>query len=189
MDPMALFNADRSRARSANDPMAHLCTGANIDSTGRAQLRTLVLRDIQGQLAIFVNATSPKWATLQTGFALHTYWPSVQLQYRFIVTAEVIDPQMVHESWHLRPDMPKRMDWFYEQQGKQSSPVASRESLLGKISDIELPDPLHAPGNARGLLLSPIEVERLDLGQENGVHDRQYFTLSGDTWQQTTLVP
>ena len=169
--------------------MAHLCTVANIDAAGRAQMRTLVLRDVQGQLAIFINATSPKWAALQTGFTLHTYWPSVQLQYRFIVTAEVIDPQRVHESWHLRPDMPKRMDWFYEQHGQQSSKVTSRESLLAKISNVELPDPLHAPDNARGLLLSLIEVERLDLGQDNGVHDRQHFTLSGDDWHQSTLVP
>ncbi len=189
MDPLALFDADRSRARDAQDPMAHLCTVANVDASGRAQMRTLVLREVDGRLAIFVNATSPKWGGLQNGFVLHTYWPSVQVQYRMHVSAEHVDTHLVHDSWHLRPDAPKRMDWFYEQHSVQSSPVTSRAHLLTKLAEVDLPEPLRAPDNARGLLLAPEEIERLDLTQPDGVHDRQLFTQTDAGWVVSTLVP
>lgn len=189
MDPLVLFDSDRGRARVAEDPMAHLCTVANVDAAGRAQMRTLVLREVDGSLAIFVNATSPKWHSLQNDFVLHTYWPSVQVQYRMHVSAEPLANHVVHDSWHLRPDMPKRMDWFYEQHGVQSSPVTSRDELLSKLADVDLPEPLKAPDNARGLLITPHEIERLDLTQADGVHDRQLFVHREGTWIISTLVP
>ena len=169
--------------------MAHLCTVANIDAHGRAQMRTLVLREVDEQLAVFVNATSPKWQHLQSGCVLHTYWPSVQVQYRMHVRAELLDLQLVHESWQLRPDAPKRMDWFYEQHGEQSSHIESRDALLAKLQSLDLPNPLQAPDNARGLLLEPFEIERLDLTQPEGVHDRELFTRADNRWQRSTLVP
>jgi pyridoxine/pyridoxamine 5'-phosphate oxidase len=152
-------------------------------------MRTLVLREVDDQLAVFVNATSPKWQQMQSGFVLHTYWPSVQVQYRMHVEATPVDPRLVHESWRMRPDPPKRMDWFYEQHHTQSSPIESREVLLARLNQVRLPDPLTAPKNARGLLLEPFEIERLDLTQPEGVHDRQLFVLGGDGWQRSTLVP
>ena len=169
--------------------MAHLCTVANVDTHGRPQMRTLVLREVDGQLAIFVNATSPKWTHLQAGFVLHTYWPSVQVQYRMHVNSDPLANKVVHDSWHMRPDMPKRMDWFYEQQSVQSSDIHSRALLLEQINTVELPDPLRAPENARGLLIKPFEIERLDLTQPEGVHDRTRYVLTADEWQVSTLVP
>ncbi len=189
MDPLNLFNADRQRARDAEDPMAHLCTVANVDDLGRAQMRTLVLRDVDGQLAVFVNATSPKWTHLQTHATLQTYWPSVQVQYRMQVSTAAVAQTTVHESWHLRPDAPKKMDWFYEQHAHQSSQIGSRDALLAQLEEVVPPEPMQAPDNARGLLLHPVEVERLDLTQANGVHDRQRFKLVDAQWQVDTLVP
>ena len=189
MDPLGLFHADRVRAREAQDPMAHLCTVANIDPNGRPQMRTLVLREVDGQLAVFINATSPKWPHVQTDVVLHTYWPSVQVQYRMHVSASPVPQAIVHDSWHLRPDAPKKMDWFYEQHGVQSSGIGSRENLLEKLAAVELPEPLQAPDNARGLLLDPHEIERLDLTQPDGVHDRTLFKYSESTWHRETLVP
>lgn len=189
MDPVGLFNSDRSRAREAEDPMAHLCTIANVDPDGRPQMRTLVLREVDGQLAVFINATSPKWAHVQTHIVLHTYWPSVQVQYRMQASAEPVPQTLVHDSWHQRPDAPKKMDWFYEQHGVQSSAIGSRENLLAKLDAVQLPEPLQAPDNARGLLLHPLEIERLDLTQPNGVHDRQLFRFAESRWHQETLVP
>ena len=189
MQPLELFEADRARAREAGDPMAHVCTVANIDAQGRAQQRTLVLRNLDGVMAIFVNATSPKWSALQAGFSLLTFWPSVNVQYRMQVNAQPIEASIVSSSWHLRPDMPKRMDWFYQQHGAQSTPIASRELLLSQLAEVDLPQPLQAPDNASGLLLIPQQIERLDLTQPDGVHDRQLFQLGADGWQQSTLVP
>lgn len=162
MDPLELFHEDRARAREAEDPMAHLCTLANVDEHGIPQMRTLVLREVGQALAVFINATSPKWNHLLHTTVIHTYWPSVQVQFRMQVTTETVPDSVVHESWNFRPQIPKSMDWFYQQHSAQSSAIASREALIDQIHNVTLPSPLHAPENAKGLLLHPTEVERLD---------------------------
>jgi len=189
MNPLELFKEDRQRARAAEDPMVNLCTIATVDDDGRPQLRTLVLREVGTDMAIFVNATSPKWPHLGRNVLLHTYWPSVQVQYRMYVETAAIEPSIVHESWHLRPDAPKRLDWFYEQHSQQSATISSRDHLLEKLDQITLPDPMRVPDSARGLQLNPVEIERLDLTQANGVHDRRLFKLHDDEWSTYILVP
>jgi pyridoxine/pyridoxamine 5'-phosphate oxidase len=189
VNPLEQFDADRARAFAAQDPMASVCTVANIDARGAVQIRTLVLRNVNNQMAVFVNATSPKWPALQQTFAVQTYWPSVALQYRLQVSTIAIDADLVHKSWHLRPDLPKRMDWFYQQHGQQSSKIESRQALLDLVNRVELPQPLVAPEHACGLGLIPFEVERLDLSQTDGIHDRQHYSLQNDIWTVTTLVP
>ncbi len=188
-DPLALFNSDRQRARQAEDPMAHLCTVANTDAAQQPQLRTLVLRDVEDQLALFVNANSPKWPFLQETFALLTYWPSVQVQYRLRVRGLPLDADRVHESWLLRPPAPQRMDWYYEQFSRQSTAVSSRDTLLRELRDVVLPEPLQAPANARGLRLEPLEMERLDLNQPDGVHSRVRYNRGQNGWHSQVLVP
>jgi len=169
--------------------MANVCTVANIDIHGRPQMRTLVLRDAQDDLAIFINATSPKWAMLQDSFTVLTYWPSLQLQYRMQTLGEPLAEDFVHASWQLRPDAPKTMDWFYEQGNPQSSSIDSREALLKELARMELPAPLNAPASARGLRLVPQEIERLDLNQPNGIHERVLFTRRDAGWHSTHLIP
>jgi pyridoxine/pyridoxamine 5'-phosphate oxidase len=187
-DPVSLFKIDRDRARAANDPMANLLTlGHNGDQT--AEMRTLVLRDVGNELAIFINATSPKWPNLDKHASFLTYWPSVQIQYRILADVSPVLSDTVSASWQLRPDAPKRMDWFYTQVTHQSHPVGTRDALLQQVNALELPDNLVAPDTARGLLLKPYRLERLDLTQENGIHDRTLFQRDGDTWTVQTLVP
>ncbi len=188
-DPLITFNRDRQAAYGANDPMAHVCTVANVDANGHPQLRTLVLREVDNTLALFVNRHSPKWPFLQGSFSLLTYWPTVSLQYRMQVSATVMDAAIVHESWQLRPDPPKRMDWYYEQFTPQSMPVDSRETLLNQLSEVVLPEPLTAPASAQGLLLEVQAMERLDLAQPDGVHDRVRYEKRAGSWQARVLVP
>ena len=170
--------------------MASLCTVANVDEDGTVQQRTLVLRDVDEELAIFVNATSPKWPHLQTRCAVMTYWPSVQVQFRLQVTTAPLPHELVAESWQLRPPMPKRMDWFYTQSHRQSSAFADRAVLQAAVQAVSLPSPLVAPGTSSGLRLVPYCVERLDLTQADGLHDRRVYTLKDNgSWEETVLVP
>lgn len=169
--------------------MAAVCTVANVDNEGKVQIRTLVLRNVDDDLAIFINATSPKWTALQNTFSVQTYWPSVSLQYRLQVSSVQIEKELVHDSWQMRPDVPKRMDWLYQQHRGQSSTVDSRQALLDLLDEVSLPEPLSAPEHASGLRLLPHEIERLDLSQDNGVHDRRRYRLIQDQWTVTTLVP
>ena len=189
MNPVARFIHERDQASAAKDPMAGLCMVANTDKNGDPAVRTLVLRSLDEDLALFVNATSPKWPNLQDRLAIVTYWPSVQVQYRLAVDVTLLEPHIVAQSWLMRPDPPKRMDWFYEQMATQSTPIADRETLLTQLAQVTLPEPLVAPANARGLLLNVLSLERLDLTQANGVHDRVLFTNSDGRWTVTTLVP
>jgi len=189
MNPIEKFHQDRSAAFDAKDPMAAVCTVANVDNDGQVQIRTLVLRNVGDDLAIFINATSPKWAALQNTFSVQTYWPSVALQYRLQVSSIEVEAELVHQSWQMRPDMPKRMDWLYQQHTQQSSAIASRQALLSMLDEVTLPEPLIAPEHASGLRLVPYEIERLDLNQDNGVHDRTRYQWENDQWTATTLVP
>ena len=188
MDPIEQFKADRDRARAASDPMANLCTvGHNGDVS--AELRTLVLRDVGRELAIFINATSPKWDLLSGTASILTFWPSVQIQYRLLANTAPIDADVVEESWLLRPDPPKRMDWFYTKHSAQSSPIADRATLLDELQNLRLSEPLVSPETARGLILNLKRVERLDLSMDNGVHDRRLFVRNNVGWNEQTLVP
>lgn len=191
-DPLARFRADRQAAWDAKDPMAAVCVLATVDAEGQPQARTLVLRDIaDGQfqgLAIYINASSPKWRQSQGRVGIQTWWPATQVQYRMQASCQALPATHIGESWQLRPDTPKHMDWLY-QQHPQSSEVADRQALLDLLAATPLPEPVVAPEGARGLLLKPDVVERLDLTQSNGVHDRVRYRLQGDSWEQQTLVP
>ncbi len=191
LDPLALFLADRAHAREAEDPCANLCVIATVDAAGQPQARTMVLRELGPRLAIFCNDTSPKWRemTNSSQVAISVFLPSANLQYRMMCRTEAVEVATVHESWQLRPVAPKRMDWFYTLKTPQSAPIESRDLLLAECAKLDLPDPLLAPDTAHGLYMNPEVIERLDLSQPEGIHDRQRYERQGNTWIQTVLVP
>ena len=192
MDPLALFKSERILAREAQDPMANLCTvGSNGAGNGTEapEMRTLVLRDVGEDLAIFINATSPKWPELQNTASVLTYWPSTQIQYRLLAHTLPVASQLVAESWLLRPDAPKKMDWFYTTKMPQSAKAGTRQALLEQVNALSPPEPLVAPDTAQGLVLKPFRIERLDLTQDNGIHDRTLYVHSEGAWTVETLVP
>ena len=187
MNPLEQFNDDRRRARETQDPYANLCAFATVDGEGAPQVRTLVLHDVERRLAVFVNATSPKWQEVANPAVL-VFLASLNIQYRLRCTTEAIPDPIVRDSWHLRPEIPKRMDWFYFRHG-QSSAIASREQLLEEFATLAPPEPLVAPESAKGLFLVPIAIERLDLNQPEGVHDRRRWVRGDGEWVETVLVP
>jgi pyridoxine/pyridoxamine 5'-phosphate oxidase len=187
---MEQFKADRARAREAGDPMAAVCVLATVDNNGLPDARTLVLRQVEDTLALFMHESSPKWQQIQnTAAIINTYWPSIEIQYRIRFTTRPVDPEVVAASWQFRPDTPKRMDWFYDLEQPQSTVVESREALVQALDNLSVPEPLEAPASARGLLLDPNMIERLDLNELSGLHDRKRYTLINEQWQETVLVP
>jgi pyridoxamine 5'-phosphate oxidase len=191
IDPLALLASDRDRARRRSDPCANLCTLATVDAAGHPQARTVILRDLNGRLAIFTNETSPKWQQLELSpsLALVVWLPSVEVQYRLRCRARPVAKPVVAESWQLRPEPPKRLDWFFTRVQPQSSPIASRDSLLEQVAALVLREPLVAPRTAAGLYLEPYEVERLDLTTPEGIHDRRVYRRRFDGWHEVVLVP
>jgi len=190
-DPIARLLLERATARERQDPCASLCTVASVDSDGLPQARTLVLRELGSDLAVFGNRTSPKWQqmTEQAVVAVVVWLPSLNLQYRLRCRTAAVADQLVHESWLLRPLAPKKLDWFYTHRQPQSTTVADRSSLLADLEALNLPEPLVAPDTAAGLYLLPTAVDRLDLGQPDGVHDRRHFERTDQGWLESVLVP
>ena len=186
IDPVALLKADRARARANEDPMANLCVLATVGAD-RPEARTLVLRDVDDRLGLFFNGHSPKASEVDRSdaVAVLVYLPSLSLQYRVHTTLIAIPAAIVHANWQFRPDVPKKMDWLYERH-PQSSAIASRKRL---IEELPTATPDRAPQSAIGYFLAPLAVERLDLGQDNGVHDRRRYTLRGEGWLEQILVP
>ena len=81
------------------------------------------------------------------------------------------------------------MDWFYDLQQPQSTTIGSRAELEQTLNNLSLPDPITAPISARGLLIKPTMLERLDLNELSGLHDRRRYTLTGAEWLEEVLVP
>ncbi len=190
IDPWQQLHSDRATATKAADACANLCYLATVDAAGEPQVRTLVLRDLgEGGLGIFINNTSPKWDQLGTGVSVLVYLPSLSLQYRIQASLEPIAKSTVDQSWTLRPDTPKRLDWLYQSYQAQSSVVADQATLLSAL-DAQFPDvPQLAPESAQGLKLVPTQIERLDLNAQGGPHHRQLFKRERDSWQALTLIP
>ncbi len=191
IDPVAQLRAERISARENEDPCASLCTVASVDRDGLPQARTLVLRDVEEQLAIFGNRTSPKWRQMHEGtvVAVVVWLPSLSLQYRLRCTTRPVADHVVHASWQLRPATPKKLDWLYTHHQPQSTPVTDRAALLSLLGSLDLPEPLIAPDTAAGLFLTPQVVDRLDLNQPDGVHDRRHFERTDRGWLESVLVP
>jgi pyridoxamine 5'-phosphate oxidase len=191
VSPLALLAADRSQARQLADPCADLCTLATVDSAGHPQARTVVLRELDGRLAIFLNETSPKWQQLEhaQSLAVVVWLPSVNVQYRLQCESRPVAKPHVYESWQLRPEAPKRMDWFYTRVQPQSTPVDSRDALLDQVGALQLRDPLVAPRTSAGVYLEPFRIERLNLAMPDGIHDRRSYQRRADGWHETVLVP
>ena len=195
MNPIAGFHEDRAQARAERDPCAELCALATINAEGAPEVRTLVLRDLEDpanptqgtRLAVFINDSSPKWAAMERVSAL-AYFPTLKVQYRLSCATAPVSETLVHSRWQDRPEAPKKMDWYYAQR-PQSSPVASRSQLIEEVGNLALPEPLVAPPSARGLYLVPFEIERLDLNQPDGIHDRRRWHRPVSGWEETVLVP
>ena len=191
-DPLTTLIEDRGRARERGDPCANLCTLATVDAAGHPQARTVVLRELEGRQAVFGNETSPKWQQIGqcASLAVVVWLPSLDVQYRLQCTTRPVARQLLHQSWQLRPEAPKRLDWFYTRVQPQSSAIESRRSLLEGVNALRLREPLVAPRTAVGVYLEPTVVERLDLRMDDGIHDRRaYRHVPGRGWQEITLVP
>ena len=189
-EPLLRIAADRVRARAANDPMAGLCVLATVDAEGQPQVRTLVLREIGEKLALFMNQTSPKFTQLDSGRAsICIYLPSIQVQYRARIELTPVPREIIRDSWQLRPNMPKVLDWYYTAVQPQSTTVESHVALRAALGSLPLDTPLEAPHTACGYYLEPLHVERLDLAQPDGLHERLSWRREGAGWIMETWVP
>lgn len=188
-DPAALLRADRAKAGSLADPNANLCACATVGA-GEPQVRMLVLREVDGRFALFVNRSSPKHAEFAESktVQLLVHLPSLAVQYRLTCGLAAMPPVVVHASWRQRPLVSRQLDWLYAKR-PQSSPLPSRAWLVAALAaGGERSTGSVAPASAVGYYLVMHEVERLRLDQE-GPHERCRYTLADGAWRSDVLMP
>lgn len=168
--------------------MAPLISLATVACDGQPEVRTLVLRWLEDQPALFVNATSPKWRAIETEprVALLAYWPSLRIQYRLDGSVTPIAAEPVQRSWRLRPAVPRKLDQLYESKAAQSTVLPEGASLERWLAATD-PDPQAVPASATGLLFAPQRIERLLL-QDDEPHDRCQARAENG-WQLERLMP
>ena len=187
-DPIALLRADRAEARELADPNANLCACATV-AGGEPQVRMLVLRELDGRFALFVNRSSPKHGEFaeSASVQLLVYLPSLAVQYRLTCGLVAMPLAVVYASWRQRPLVPRQLDWLYAER-PQSSPLPSAAWLAEALATEAGPSADAAPASAVGYYLAPHGVERLLLRQD-GPHDRRRYTLAAGAWRSEALMP
>jgi pyridoxamine 5'-phosphate oxidase len=192
MTPLDILQEDRRAAAEARDPWANLCVLATVDVDGVPQARVVILRDLESQIGIFVNSTSPKYAELMRlqRVTAVTYLASRSVQYRLGATLSRIDPTIMRTNWQQRPAIPKVMDWVYSTRAAQSSALPSREALVALHDAVaaEIGTDAQAPHTAVGFYLEIDAVDRLELANDR-VHDRRRYTKTESGWGEEVLVP
>lgn len=195
MNPLERIRSDRAQARMLDDPNADICYLALASVEGEASVRTLVLRNIDGnRFSVFINKTSPKWRILSEGasWQLLLWYPSMQRQYRVSGEMEPLDEGTVVTNWHRRPLGSKYLDHTYETLAPQSSPIDSRETLVEAVNRLKgnwQGQDLQPPAMVAGIALVANRIEMLDLNREDRIHDRQVFTLREQSWHAQVLIP
>jgi pyridoxamine 5'-phosphate oxidase len=191
-DPLALFREDRASARAREDPCAELCWMATVDGTGLPHVRTIILRDLGERFGLFINATSPKWAHLEHAPAVEvvTFYPTLNVQYRLRGESTPIGRERMAENWANRPFGGQRLDWYYDSNQAQSTPIRSREHLVsGLEQEGQRMNGKGPPPSVNGIYLDPVQIERLDLNDPNRIHDRRRYEHTGEGWICSILVP
>jgi len=195
LNPIELIKQNRTEARKLADANADLCFLALADTSGKASVRTLVMRDIrENQFTLFMNKSSPKWNLLNEGadYELLLWYPSQQHQYRIKGTATEIDTRIVKENWSRRPIGSKYLDYVYTEFAPQSSQLSGREALLAEIQRLKKTykaDEMQAPPEVSGMILIADQIEVLNLNREDRIHSRQLFRLKNEKWEITDLIP
>lgn len=186
--PIEHLQRSRARARELRDPCVDRCFLATVSSDGCPRVRTLVLRDVNDQLAIFCNLTSPKIEEIEgTGTVEFVLWlQSIETQIRTCARVTPIDHEIIAQQWHNKPELGKKLDHLYERY-PQSGVIESREMLLRELAVDSLPDGVAS--TIGGYFLNPIAMEFLDLAAEDGVHRRIKYVKHGNTWELNELMP
>ncbi|MXW53208.1 MAG: hypothetical protein F4X44_08740 [Gammaproteobacteria bacterium] len=188
-DPLRILSDDRAHAASLRDPLRDRCFLATVNEDGNPEVRTLVLRDVEGCMGIFANGSSPKCQQVgnSSTVSILMYFESIGVQYRVQTELRPMATEIVQEMWQKRPDVSKKLDYLYET-FPQSSSARNREQLLSLLE--EMPVPRVAPMTAKGFYFEPVHsVERLLLDQSDGLHVRTLFERVEESWRAQQIVP
>jgi pyridoxamine 5'-phosphate oxidase len=212
-DPIVLFRDSFAQARSiergqgslwqllklvvlrlikAQAPEVGDCTAmtlATVDARGRPKARVVLLKGVDERGFVFyTNRESDKGLELaRCPFAaLCIHWPALAVQVRIEGAVEQVTDEESDAYFATRPRISKLGAWASE----QSRPLASREVLESRVSELEkrYPSEIPRPPNWGGYRVLPDRIEYwyARLGR---LHDRFLYERSERGYRMTRLYP
>ena len=172
-----------------NDPNAMAL--ATVDADGMPNVRVVLLKEIEDDAFVFyTNFTSAKSRELLVSgkAAFNIHWKSLRRQIRVRGTVTREDGAKADEYYASRP-LQSRIGAYAS---KQSQPLASRDDLLRRVSELsaELGKNPARPAFWGGFRIAPAEIEFWCDGA-NRLHDRFLWQKAPDglEWSVSRLYP
>jgi pyridoxamine 5'-phosphate oxidase len=190
-DPIAAFLAAFERAKRVEPHDATAMTLATADARGRPSARMVLLKGADaGGFTFYTNRGSRKARDLEENpvAALCLHWPASQQQIRVEGRVELVPDEESDAYFATRPRESQLGAWASE----QSAPLASREELEARVSELaaRYPGVVPRPPFWGGYRLVPSAVEIWQAGAAR-LHDRFLYTRAPEAegWTRQRLNP
>ena len=197
-DPIVALRSDREAAHQTGDANALLCWLATVGGDGTPAVRTLVLREVGSALALFVNATSPKWREMRhhARVQIVCWLPSLQRQWRIDAETRVLPHEVVARHWHRRPRVSQVLDHYYSTHRAQSTPLGDDDADARLEADMNaldgaLPEHPDVPTQSLAIALDVNAVDCTQLHPAPRLHQRQRWSRdrADAPWLKTRITP
>ncbi|MFO0682853.1 MAG: pyridoxamine 5'-phosphate oxidase [Sandaracinus sp.] len=191
-DPIALFLADRERARAAGEGWdATAAALATVKAGGFPSVRFVLVKEVAADgFRFYTNRHSQKAVELEgvPHAALAFLWVKVDVQFRVEGAVRRLDDADSDAYFASRPRISQLGAWA----SHQSEPLASREVLLGRLTELEkkYPEgtPVPRPPHWGGYLLTPERIEHWQAAPFR-LHERTLYERDGAGWRGQLINP
>lgn len=188
--PIALARRWLDEAIAAELPEPTAVTLATVDGTGHPDARTVLLRGLDEDGAVwFTNTSSAKGDQLATVpyAALVAYWPVLERQVRLRGPVVRVPDGQADAYFASRPRGSQLAAWA-SAQSKTVSDRAALERQVATVTDRFRDGPVPRPPHWTGYRLTPDVVEFWQ-GRPSRLHDRLRARRAGVGWQLERLQP
>lgn len=191
-DPIALFLADRERARAAGEGWeATAAALATVKPGGLPSARFVLVKEAaQDGFRFYTNRRSQKAAELEAvpHAALAFLWMKIDVQFRIEGPVRSLDEAASDAYFASRPRISQLGAWA----SHQSEPLGSREELLGRLAELEKKYPegttVPRPPHWGGYLLTPARIEHWRAAPFR-LHERTLYERDGAGWRAQLMNP
>ncbi|MDP2562354.1 pyridoxamine 5'-phosphate oxidase [Psychrobium sp. 1_MG-2023] len=189
-DPIKMFGQWFEQAKEAGIVLPESVTVATASQSGIPSARVVLLKSFDDSgFTFYTNYNSRKGQELvenpQAAMVFH--WNILQRQVRIEGRVERVSEAESLEYFHSRPRGSQIGAWA----SYQSQEIESREVLAQKSAELEKKyagKDIPLPPFWGGFKVIPTHIE-LWQGRADRLHDRYYFTQTGNGWQRTLLSP
>ncbi|WP_084516991.1 pyridoxine/pyridoxamine 5'-phosphate oxidase [Microtetraspora niveoalba] len=191
-DPMAVLLEWQAAAQEAGDPQAGLMALSTVSPAGEPGVRTVSVKLLESRRIGFVtDSRSPKARDIAAcpRVAVMFTWLSLRRQVTVRGDAAPMSAAEAEREFRRRSRPAQLGAWA----GHQSSPIPDRGVLDSAMAAAGRRWPegeaVPVPPHWAGYVITPTEIEFLQAGRPDRLHDRLRHRLVGDTWVEQVLGP